>query len=189
MKESVELVLKTLQDAQDNKTPFQGILGFSQGGAIATMIASLKERWNKTQDSSLRSLLDLKFLVLCSAFKGPDFAQSPYTDQDSTFFSIPSLHVFSNGDNANLTASKDATGAVKSDKSNDTSLGTSDNQVLSSFSQELSTYFSDNTKEILTHPYGHIIPCGTFFVNRYTEFILKYAKESSKWRSKCSHRK
>lgn len=62
--------------------PFDGVLGFSQGAAMAALLSSLQPK--------LKGHIDFRFVILCSGFvvNMTEFPQGS--------INIPSLHVFGN---------------------------------------------------------------------------------------------
>lgn len=62
--------------------PFDGVLGFSQGAAMAALLSSLQPK--------LKGQIDFRFVILCSGFV-VNMTEFPQGSID-----IPSLHVFGN---------------------------------------------------------------------------------------------
>lgn len=60
--------------------PFDGILGFSQGAAMATLVS--------TQQGRLKAEMDFRFVILCSGFP----LKLPELDRE--LINFPSLHIF-----------------------------------------------------------------------------------------------
>ncbi|EFJ04668.1 hypothetical protein SELMODRAFT_270132 [Selaginella moellendorffii] len=75
--ESWEYLGQVLAD----RGPFDGVLGFSQGAAVAAILSSLKDA----------GLIDIKFVVLCSGFVSPVLEQQVL----GGLIDCPSLHIFS----------------------------------------------------------------------------------------------
>nr|GEY84062.1 hypothetical protein [Tanacetum cinerariifolium] len=60
--------------------PFDGILGFSQGAAMAASVAA--------QQTSLKGIIDFRFVILCSGFS------VSLVENDQNSINCPSLHVY-----------------------------------------------------------------------------------------------
>ncbi|KAJ3681331.1 hypothetical protein LUZ60_015820 [Juncus effusus] len=67
------------------KGPFDGILGFSQGAAMAALYLNNKQIFNK-------DILGFKFGIFCSGYR------APLLGLDSDPIRLPSLHCFGNGE-------------------------------------------------------------------------------------------
>ncbi|GLT88434.1 hypothetical protein SLE2022_064610 [Rubroshorea leprosula] len=75
-----DLSLSYLKRVFSEEGPFDGILGFSQGAAMAASICARRER--------LKGEIDFRFAILCSGFA----LQIPELDQGT--INCPSLHIF-----------------------------------------------------------------------------------------------
>ncbi|KAG4166148.1 hypothetical protein ERO13_A13G112800v2 [Gossypium hirsutum] len=75
-----DVSLAYLKKMFSEQGPFDGILGFSQGAAMAALLCA--------QGDKLKAEIDLRFVILCSGFALPlaDFWQKP--------INCPSLHIF-----------------------------------------------------------------------------------------------
>jgi predicted esterase len=62
------------------KGPFDGILGFSQGAAMAALVSAQQER--------LKGEMDFRFVILCSGFA------LKLAEFESQAINCPSLHIF-----------------------------------------------------------------------------------------------
>lgn len=77
-----DISLSHLKAAFTQEGPFDGILGFSQGAAMAALISAQQEK--------LKGNLDFKFVILCSGF-------ALHTkEMECGLIKCPSLHVFGN---------------------------------------------------------------------------------------------
>ncbi|XP_027935457.1 rhodanese-like domain-containing protein 6 isoform X2 [Vigna unguiculata] len=77
-----DISLSHLKNVFSQEGPFDGILGFSQGAAMAALISALQEE--------LKGEMDFKFVVLCSGFALRMKAM------ESGPIKCPSLHIFGN---------------------------------------------------------------------------------------------
>ncbi|KAK0602618.1 hypothetical protein LWI29_035293 [Acer saccharum] len=77
-----DVSLSYLKTVFSQQGPFDGILGFSQGAAMAASICALRER--------LKGELDFRFGILCSSYALPSTEFQPGS------INCPSLHIFGN---------------------------------------------------------------------------------------------
>ncbi|CAH1399083.1 unnamed protein product [Nezara viridula] len=124
--DSLEFLKQFIKD----NGPFDGLLGFSQGGALAALICFLIKR--KEFEA------DFKFVVLIGAFKS---LCTPHLQYYSDKISLPSLHVFGEGDDI-----------ITKDRS-----------------EELMSFFEK--AEILKHSGGHYVPCSKEQKESYLKFF------------------
>lgn len=77
-----DISLSHLKNVFSQEGPFDGILGFSQGAAMAAIISAQQEK--------LKGEMDFKFVVLCSGF-------APHLEEmEFGLIKCPSLHIFGN---------------------------------------------------------------------------------------------
>ena len=69
-----------LKSVFSQKGPFDGILGFSQGAAMAALVSAQQER--------LKSEMDFRFVILCSGFA------IKLAEFECQAINCPSLHIF-----------------------------------------------------------------------------------------------
>ncbi|KAF5781622.1 putative Rhodanese-like domain, serine hydrolase FSH, Zinc finger, FYVE/PHD-type, rhodanase [Helianthus annuus] len=72
--------LTYLKEFVTKNGPFDGILGFSQGAAMAACVAA--------QKSSLKGEIDFRFVILCSGF------QVNLVENEKNLINCPSLHIY-----------------------------------------------------------------------------------------------
>jgi len=77
-----------LQKVFHDLGPFDGVLGFSQGAAVAAALCQLRQ-------SNSSSIANFKFAVLCSGYP-PAFLKALTSEPGS--ISCPSLHIFGDQD-------------------------------------------------------------------------------------------
>ena len=161
----IEEGLKTIAEAIRELGGIDGVIGFSQGGAAAAMLASLLEPGRK---SSFQSQLSqnpsalpfpkdfenlqnepLKFAVSYSGFKAPS---ELYTAFYEPKIETPLLQV----------------------------VGSLDTLVDESRSMELADACIDGRKRLVYHPGGHFVPTGKEMVGVLTGFIRDCCVESHK---------
>ncbi|KAG1670654.1 Esterase OVCA2 [Nymphon striatum] len=150
MDESIEFVKKVLIE----EGPIDGIMGFSQGAALAAIISSLKAKGAEDQvlDNALHDgiksyVVDTTniantfwFTILVSSFKS---RCSLHEDLYSPTIFIPSLHVYGEGDEV----------------------------VHTDMSEEVCYHFDQPTR--LIHPGGHYIPADSKVKQTYFDFFEK----------------
>uniref|UniRef100_A0A0B6Z5Z1 Serine hydrolase domain-containing protein n=1 Tax=Arion vulgaris TaxID=1028688 RepID=A0A0B6Z5Z1_9EUPU len=81
---SVEMIIKILEDK--NSQGFDGIIGFSQGACLVSILCMMQQMENKNW---------FKFAILFSGFKSPSSNHDKYYNQKIT---LPSLHVYGDSD-------------------------------------------------------------------------------------------
>ncbi|XP_063148685.1 esterase OVCA2 [Candoia aspera] len=77
-----EPALRTVAQALAERGPVDGLLGFSQGAALAGMLCALRQRGD--------ARFPFRFAVLVAGFRGPEVGAGPLL--------LPSLHVFGEAD-------------------------------------------------------------------------------------------
>ncbi|KAK7269442.1 hypothetical protein RIF29_22168 [Crotalaria pallida] len=77
-----DISLSRLKTVFSEEGPFDGILGFSQGAAMAALISSQQEK--------LKGEVDFKFVILCSGFA------LRVKEMECNSIKCPSLHIFGN---------------------------------------------------------------------------------------------
>jgi hypothetical protein len=78
-----------IQEAFSNLGPFDGVLGFSQGAAIAAVLCQLRSSSN----------MDFRFVILCSGFPSPVLQHQQLIETGAVGgIACPSLHIFGRQD-------------------------------------------------------------------------------------------
>ncbi|KAL7275080.1 Family of serine hydrolases 3 [Rhizina undulata] len=136
-----------LSKYMDEHGPFDGIIGFSQGAALASMLASLLEG-NRSRPSLFTTAHPpLKFAVCYAGFKvSDDDLKSIYDPKLTT----PILHFIGSLDT--IIDEKRAIEIIECCEGD------------------------EKTKVVVTHPGGHYIPSGKRFLNSLIEFINEHMK-------------
>ncbi|XP_024545367.1 rhodanese-like domain-containing protein 6 isoform X1 [Selaginella moellendorffii] len=129
--ESWEYLGQVLAD----RGPFDGVLGFWQGAAVAAILSSLKDA----------GLIDIKFVVLCSGFVSPVLEQQVL----GGLIDCPSLHIFSG-----------KTGY--------------DRQISCTESERLAGKFRPDSRMVVRHDSGHIVPTRPDYLEQYSEFFKQF---------------
>jgi len=83
---SLELIEKTFQEAG----PFDGVLGFSQGAALASLLCLMRERGQLTYD--------FQFAIMVASFKSLSSKHKQWYGDDAKKVTIPTLHVIGHND-------------------------------------------------------------------------------------------
>ncbi|KAL2620214.1 hypothetical protein R1flu_000419 [Riccia fluitans] len=134
-----------LQAVFAEQGPFDGVLGFSQGAAIAATLCLLSMS-SEHSNVSVR----FKFVILCSGFISPaaDHFRTLSSLEDGAI-NFPSLHIFGGRE------------------------GT-DRQVSVNESEELASLFRAEKRVTVRHQSGHIIPTQPEFVREYLTFLDQF---------------
>ncbi|CAI7794265.1 unnamed protein product [Closterium sp. NIES-53] len=180
--------------------PFDGVLGFSQGAAVAAAVAALasKEReeahalfsWKevtvvggkreKREEGSEKEECPrrqgavreqkvwggIRFAILCSGYVAAKDAH-PFMHElmeNSEVVKLSSLHIFGASTN-HSSAADDTSGTIPKFQGND-------RQVVQRRSEELASLFDADSRTVLRHACGHIIPVDTATISLIKEFIL-----------------
>jgi len=85
---SLALIEKTFQ----LHGPFDGLLGFSQGAALISLMCLMKER------GELAPAIDFNFAIMVASFKSLSTKHEKWYGADAKKVSMPTLHVFGHGD-------------------------------------------------------------------------------------------
>jgi predicted sulfurtransferase/predicted esterase len=130
-----------LNDALERMGPCDGILGFSQGAAIAAAMAALE---SKSQNLSKR----FKFVIICSGYISavPEHRVALNEWRDQGGVPLPSLHLY--------TADAEA-----------------DRQIVPSESTALWECFQPQQRTLLRHGNGHLIPSTKAAAARVLHFL------------------
>lgn len=153
--------------------PLDGILGFSQGAAVAAVVAALcqQQRQDCAQLSCQNSRMDqsasasqlqlqlpaatlgspkLKFVIIASGFPSPAPEHESLLNKQMPI-ALPSLHIF----------------AAASE-------GGSDRQIQQDMSERLLEMFDASSRRVVTHPGGHMIPTDAASVAQIKDFLLQF---------------
>ena len=135
--------------------PFDGVLAFSQGAAVASLLCARLSSMGELSGA-------FKFVVLCSGYRpkltpaSSSSSEAPGTPNGesgagtpSSYLDVPSLHVF--GGSPGL-----------------------DKHVPMRRSEELAEGFEPSTRVILRHDQGHVIPCGKTYCEGYARFMQPF---------------
>lgn len=139
--------LEFLSRHLDTHGPFDGVVGFSQGAALAAMLVSLLEATpgRNRPEAFTTSHPPMKFGACYSGFRAPVRYEFFYTPRIAT----PILHV----------------------------LGSLDTAVDESRSLELVEACEGGEKRKVYHPGGHYLPAGRQYANVLIGFILENTKD------------
>eukprot|EP00850_Spirogloea_muscicola_P003766 SM000015S01266 [mRNA] locus=s15:899694:903077:+ [translate_table: standard] len=124
--------------------PYDGLLGFSQGAAVAALMAAAM---HSSQPSGGTEVPPFRFVVLCSGYRPPPLL-APASALTAGGVRCPSLHIF---------------GASGGDK-----------HVAAAQSLALVECFASESGTIVAHDCGHVIPAGKAFVDRYAAFLRSF---------------
>lgn len=119
--------------------PFDGVLGFSQGAAIAAALCTRRSSITRQHAEAV----SFKFAILCSGFF------SPAVEHPRTAMDCPSLHIFGGSPDH-------------------------DRQIGVNESEKLASLFQPDTRRIVRHSMGHIVPTQPEYVQQYLEFLSQF---------------
>ena len=88
--ESLDLITKTFE----LHGPFDGILGFSQGAALAALLCLMKTR----EPDAVPAAIQFQFAVLVAGFKSLSSKHAPWYAADGAKVKMPTLHVIGTED-------------------------------------------------------------------------------------------
>eukprot|EP00850_Spirogloea_muscicola_P019029 SM000182S03919 [mRNA] locus=s182:57282:60712:+ [translate_table: standard] len=136
--------MAALQRELTDRGPYDGLLGFSQGAAVATLMAAAV---HSSQPRDETEVPLFRFVILCSGYLPPPLL-APASALTAGRVRCPSLHIF---------------GASGGDK-----------HVAAAESLALVEYFASESRTVVAHDCGHIIPAGKDFVDQYADFLRPF---------------
>ena len=168
-----------LLDVLQHEGPFDGVLGFSQGAAVAAALCAQQQqpaavsmqarrRWHRPRPS-------LRFAILCSGY--PSAApEHRAMHAEVGPLQLPTLHVF--GSHAAQTRRPQVTmipAAIRLQHS----APTCDQQVSTAASRQLLDLCEQRLCHVVEHSNGHIIPVDKRCIQRFRTFLLHVAATGS----------
>eukprot|EP00877_Chromochloris_zofingiensis_P013685 jgi/Chrzof1/8570/Cz03g15300.t1 len=154
--------LQVLMAAVRDLGPFDGVVGFSQGAAVASVLCALQQQQQGQQASAQQSCLQVepagtaaseqvtltfRFAILASGFLSPAEAHQQLMD-DQMPLQLPSLHIFGGSG--------------------------SDRQISMLNSERLLQAFDLSTRHVLRHDSGHIIPSSKSYIAELRAFLCRF---------------
>ena len=136
--------LNKLQQVFSESGPFDGVLGFSQGAAVAFSLCLLRESCLKQEN-----IFKFQFAILCSGFVSPAQEHQELMLTTSLPLKCPSLHVFGEEEGC-------------------------DRQVGIQESKQLASMFTPDNAVVLMHKSGHIVPSQKEYVNQVKSFLTQF---------------
>lgn len=137
---------KYLQTVFREQGPFDGVLGFSQGAAIAAALCL--SRVSRSEHNS--GAVKFRFVIICSGFISPaaeHFESMSLSNEGA--IDVPSLHVFGGCEG-------------------------SDRQISVRESEQLASLFRREKRVTIRHQSGHIIPTQPEYVQQYLSFLNQF---------------
>lgn len=124
--------------------PFDGVLGFSQGAAVASSLCFLRE-------FSTKDNIEFRFVILCSGFVSSAHEHQDWLSNSAGFLPLdcPSLHLF--GDTHGC-----------------------DRQISTEDSMKLVSLFKSDHRMVLKHNSGHIVPCQKEYLSQVKTFLNQF---------------
>ena len=142
--------LTYLEKVSMEKGPFDGLLGFSQGAAVAAAWVAWQEKEKERGRRRGGVGSGFKFVILCSGFKPPGTVwERVVRSGGGALVKCPSMHIFGGG-----------TGQ--------------DRQIEVGESEALAGLFEEGGKLVVRHEGGHIIPTKVEYANVYRKFLARF---------------
>lgn len=136
--------LSMLEKVFSDLGPFDGVLGFSQGAAVAASLCLLSESAPQANKS-----IQFRFVILCSGFVSSASEVQELLSRSTLPLNCPSLHIFA-----------ESTGH--------------DSQIVNEDSKQLASMFSSKNSVVLTHNMGHIVPSRRETVDKVKSFLNQF---------------
>ncbi|XP_050383340.1 rhodanese-like domain-containing protein 6 isoform X2 [Argentina anserina] len=126
--------------------PFDGLLGFSQGAAMAAAVAFTQQ----TQTTPSKTVeMQFRFVILCSGF-GIKLLKQQFDEERMTKkCHCPSLHIFGKDHGK-------------------------DRQIAKQESRELASLFDEGCSIVIEHDSGHIIPTRPPYIDDIKDFLSRF---------------
>lgn len=128
-----------------------GILGFSQGAAVAAVVAALRQQQQQQQAGHARRPSQLKFVLIASGFPSPAPEHQALL-QEQAPIALPSLHMFA--------AAAEGGGG--------------DRQIEQQMSERLMGMFAEDSRRVVVHGGGHMVPTDTASVADIRAFLQQF---------------
>lgn len=186
-----------LRAAVARQGPFDGVLGFSQGAAVAAVLCAMQQQELEQEqqqcperqgdeDSATEcestgqqcgcghESPPFRFAVFCSGYASPSLEHKRLLDRTG-LLALPTLHVYGASISPADYGRSDLKGAVYSDEGiAEISASPADHQVPAWGSQELLALCKSENVTTVEHGCGHIIPVRSSMVKRYRCFLERF---------------
>nr|XP_011466188.1 PREDICTED: rhodanese-like domain-containing protein 6 isoform X2 [Fragaria vesca subsp. vesca] len=126
--------------------PFDGVLGFSQGAAMAAAVAFAQQT---QRTSSKAPEMQFRFVILCSGFGIKLLDQEFNKETMIKKCHCPSLHIFGKDHGK-------------------------DRQIAKQESRELASLFDEGCSTVIEHDSGHIIPARAPYIDQIKDFLSRF---------------
>ena len=154
-----------LLDVLQHQGPFDGVLGFSQGAAVAAALCAQKQ--HRTLLAQSEAAPSLRFAILCSGYPSAA-AEHRAMHAEVGQLRLPTLHVFG-ADAAQIEVTAD-----RSDhRSHWQPAPTCDQQVSAAASRHLLDLCDQRLCHVVEHSNGHVIPVDKRCIQRFRAFLLQ----------------
>ena len=163
-----------LLDVLQHEGPFDGVLGFSQGAAVAAALCAQQQQQQQQQQQLLapaKAATSLRFAILCSGY--PSAApEHKAMHAEIGPLQLPTLHMF--GSHA---AQNQATAGHNDSCSHPLQqpVRTCDQQVSTVASRQLLDLCEQRLCHVVEHSNGHMIPVDKRCIQRLRTFLLHVA--------------
>ncbi|KAH7277418.1 hypothetical protein KP509_39G049900 [Ceratopteris richardii] len=136
--------LRKLEEVFNDQGRFDGVLGFSQGAAVAASLCISSESTLQEKSS-----IKFRFAILCSGFISPASEMQDLMAHVSLPLKCPSLHIYADS-------------------------GGHDRQIVNTDSMQLKALFDPGTAMVLTHNLGHILPSHRDDMEKVKQFLSQF---------------
>ena len=155
--------------------PFDGVLGFSQGAAVAAVLCAqeqqqrchFQQQQQQQQPPSAGARPALRFAILCSGYPSAA-AGHRCLHADMGLLQLPTLHVFAS--RAHGPSAGDASCSCR-ESSNRARHACGDQQVDAKASHDLLELCEPRLRYVVEHQNGHIIPVDKGCIQRFRSFL------------------
>ena len=162
-----------LLDVLQREGPFDGVLGFSQGAAVAAALCAEQQR--QQLSACTDAVPSLRFAILCSGYPSAA-AEHRALHAEIGLLQLPTLHVFG----AHAAQHQTTTGHSDScSHPPQHSAPTCDHQVSTAASRQLLNSCEQRLCHVAEHNNGHIIPVDKRCIQRFRTFLLHVAATGS----------
>ncbi|KAK9843948.1 hypothetical protein WJX81_000209 [Elliptochloris bilobata] len=139
--------LALLRDAlRSDAGPYDGVMGFSQGAAVAAVLCALQQR--AARASGAEPWPRLRFAVLCSGFQSPRAEHMQLLAAEAPL-RLPSLHIYG-------------------------ALHHAERQVAVTESEALADAYAAESRHTVTHAGGHLVPAAKAHIARFRAFLSAF---------------
>ena len=169
-----------LAEALRQRGPFDGVLGFSQGAAMAAVLCARQQQQQhrlqqqrQQQEAGVEAITPLRFAILCSGYPS-EAAEHRRLHEEVGQLQLPTLHVFASRVPDDAPIAMDVRN-LRSQLSRHDVPACSDRQVDATASLDLMNLCDPRLRYVFEHHNGHVIPVEKRCIQRFRSFLLDIA--------------